>query len=335
MRRLFRSLLAVILMIPVLSGCVQRRTEIAYTIYPVRYLIQRIAGDTVQYVSIQKNDTIVQRAQISDDYQNILKQSYVLFHIGDLEPYLSVYHDEIVNTGVQDIDLSADNAVYDFGRYVKADEKKGTPEKFEPYYPGEAFENTDTDTKDLSLWIDPIAMMSMGKDIRNWLIQKNPDEESYYSANYRKLEDDLIDLDVQYQNLASEVNENHERIAFVSMTPSFGNWQKAYGFQVYPVVLSRYGVLPDEKQLEVIEKRIRSDAVTYIVKEPNLPDDMTVLYGKIKKDCSLKEVSLSNISSLSQGENNAGKDYLSIMYENLNTLSDMVEKNADDTSSAS
>ena len=325
MKRFVRCLLAMILMVPMLQGCVQRRTEIAYTIYPIGYLIQRIAGSTVKYVSIQKDDTIVQRAQISSDYQNTLKQSYVLFHIGDLEPYLSVYHDEIVNTGVQDLDLSADNAVYDFGRYVRADEKKGTAERFEPYYLGDAFADTDTSRKDLSLWIDPIAMMSMGKDIRDWLIRKNPDEESFYAENYRKLEDDLIDLDVQYQNLATELNENQERIAFVSMTPSFGNWQKAYGFQVYPVVLSRYGVLPDEKQLEVIEKRIRDDAVGYIVKEPNLPKDMTVLYEKVKEDCSLKEVPLSNISSLSESENRDGKDYLSIMYENLNTLNDMVE----------
>lgn len=327
MKRALRILLCLFLVIPCLQGCAERRTKIAYTVYPVGYLIQRIAGNTVPGESIQKSDTIVQRATVRKDYERTLKQSYVLFHIGSLEPYLSVCQNEIDATGVQDEDLSANNAVYDFGRYVKADEKKGTPETIEPYYQGEAFDYVDTSSKDLSLWIDPIAMMSMGKDIRDWFIQKNPDEESFYSENYRKLEDDLINLDAQYQNLASEVNQNRERIAFVSLTPSFGNWQKAYGFQVYPVVLSRYGVLPDEQQLAIIEKKIRDDQITWIVKEPNLPDDMEKLYERVRKDCSLKEAALSNLSSLSTSENKDGKDYLSIMYENLNTLKEMEEAN--------
>ena len=29
------------------------------------------------------------------------------------------------------------------------------------------------------------------------------------------------------------------------MTASFGNWQKTYGFQVYPVILAKYGALPN------------------------------------------------------------------------------------------
>lgn len=325
MKRLLKIILPLFLVVMSLQGCAQRRTKIAYTIYPVGYLIQRIAGDTMQYASIQKSDTIVQRAEIADDYESTLKQSYVLFHIGDLEPYLAIHHDEISASGVQDVDLSADNAVYDFGRYVKEENSETGEETLEPYYYGEAFDNLDVNRKDLSLWIDPIAMMSMGKDIRDWLIHQNPDEESVYSDNFRKLEDDLINLDAQYQSLASSLSKKKQKIAFVSLTPSFGNWQKSYGFEVYPVVLSQYGVLPDEAQLRIIEKKIRDDGVHYIVKEPNLPDDMAELEEKVKNDCSLKEVSLSNLSSLSESENEEGKDYLSIMYENLNTLQDMAE----------
>ena len=35
--------------------------------------------------------------------------------------------------------------------------------------------------------------------------------------------------------------KNQKSIRFVSMTASFGNWQKTYGFQVYPIILSKYG----------------------------------------------------------------------------------------------
>jgi ABC-type Zn uptake system ZnuABC Zn-binding protein ZnuA len=107
------------------------------------------------------------------------------------------------------------------------------------------------------------------------------------------------------------------------MTASFGNWQKTYGFQVYPVILSKYGVLPNAKQLELIEERIRTDGVKYIVYEPNMTDDMVTLFNRIEDDLGLRRVELSNLSSLTGSE--SGKDYLSIMYENLNALETMTE----------
>ena len=298
------------------------RSQVAYTVYPVGFLLQRLAGDTITAKSVQ-TDEIVQRAQLREDYEELLSDSQVFMHIGQLEPYLTVYSSEINQLANEQLDLSTLNAVYDFQRYTQVIADGEITYVESPYSRGEEFQMIDTDIQDLYLWTDPIAMLSMAKDIRDWLIATYPDEKSIYEVNFTRLETDLINLDAQYQALATANEKNNKVIRFVSMTASFGNWQKTYGFQVYPVILSKYGVLPNAKQLELIEERIRTDGVKYIVYEPNMTDDMVTLFNRIEDDLGLRRVELSNLSSLTGSE--SGKDYLSIMYENLNALETMTE----------
>lgn len=310
-------------MIAFMSGCANVRSGIVYTVYPVGWLIERLAGNTVSSVSLQDQTTIVQRSQIRPDYEQILSSCAVLFHIGDLEPYLSVYNDEISDSGITRNDLSTLNAVYQFKRYTQVVTDGVVSFIESPYYKGEAFDSIDMYTLDLLLWNDPIAMLSMAKDIHQYLVRTYPENENLYNENLERLEADLINLDAQYQMLASNLLANRQEIRFVSMTASFGNWQKTYGFQVYPVILSRFGVLPDEQQLEIIKNRIIQDDVRYIVYEPNMTDDMIALFDRLENELLLTRVELSNLSSLTENEIAEGKDYLSLMYENLSVLETM------------
>lgn len=324
MRRFLTGFLTVILMMTTLSGCAAAKTTIAYTVYPIGFLIERLGKDVVRAQSVQ-SDTIVQRATIREEYESLLRQSAVFMHIGQLEPYMTVYGAKITQLQPDQIDLSVLNAVYDNQRYtlVTAGDKTAFIES--PYYNGEAFKSIDEDAQDLYLWLDPIAMLSMAKDIYSWLKKAYPDAEKALEENLKAVETDLINLDAQYQALAAANTKNRNIVRFVSMSNSFGNWQKTYGFQVYPVVLSKYGVLPDKQQLALIEQRIKEDGVKYIVYEPNMSSDMVTLFNQVENDLHLTRVELSNLSSLTDEQKKSGKDYLSVMYENLSVLQTMVE----------
>ncbi len=308
------------------AGCTPVRTKLAYTVYPIGYILQRITGDNNALVSVQDESApvCVQRAQASTDFDTVLERSEVLFHIGTLEPYLAVHQQDISASSVNDVDLSSLNAVYDLKRYIPYVNEKGEDDfKEEPFYEGKIFENIDMTEKDLSLWNDPITMLSMSRAVRNWIIKNDPSHTDTYEKNYEQLEEDLINLDAQYQMLSTQLSDEGKRIAFVSVTPSYGSWQKAYGFEVYPLMLSRFGVLPDEDQIQAMEAAIKADQVEYIVHETNLSMDMENLYQRVQKDLNLKEIGFSDLSSLSISQKADGKDYLSIMYENLAALENM------------
>ena len=300
-----------------LSGCKKEHFQVATTVYPIQYLVERIAG-TYSNLSVEtiSENSMIQRAQIKDNYTSILKNSDALFYIGGLEPYMNMYMEDIRENDIDMVDLATKSAIYKFERYTSTVVNGQTTGVETPYYDGELFQTIETYDYDPLLWMDPVAMTSMASDILEYLNAKYPQYRSIFDDNYNKLELDLARLDADFQKI-STANEN---ISFVSMTPSFGNWQKSYGIEVYPSVLSKYGALPTADQLEVMKKRIKDDHVRYIAMEDNLPEDMVKLRKKLIDELGLIPVNLKNLSSLSKEDEEAGKDYLSIMYENLETL---------------
>lgn len=297
------------------SGCEEKNPSIATTVYPVQYLVERIGGDDVTVSNITEN-TMIQRAQIKSSFQYILKDSDALFYIGGLEPYMDLYVDDIRDTGVDMVDLATKSAIYKFERYTSTTIDGITAGTEGPYYEGEEFANLDTYDADPMLWMDPVAMTSMASDIRDYLVQKYPQYKDIFDENYDALELDLARLEADFQ----AIPDGKMNISFVSMTPSFGNWQKSYGIKVYPITLSKYGALPTSDQLAAMKKRIKSDHVRYIAIEQNLSEDMEKLQQQLIDELALIPVNLNNLSSISSEDKKASKDYLTIMYDNLKAL---------------
>ena len=297
------------------SGCEEKNPSIATTVYPVQYLVERIGGDDVTVSNITEN-TMIQRAQIKSSFQDILKDSDALFYIGGLEPYMDLYVDDIRDTGVDMVDLATKSAIYKFERYTSTTIDGITAGTEGPYYEGEEFANLDTYDADPMLWMDPEAMTSKASDNRDYLVQKYPQYKDIFDENYDALELDLARLEADFQ----AIPDGKMNISFVSMTPSFGNWQKSYGIKVYPVTLSKYGALPTSDQLAAMKKRIKSDHVRYIAIEQNLSEDMEKLQQQLIDELALIPVNLNNLSSISSEDKKASKDYLTIMYDNLKAL---------------
>ena len=309
------------LLIILLSGCTSTKHYTAYTIYPIGYLLSRIGGNRIDAVSIQ-NRSLIQCANLVDNYEEILSDSSVLFHIGNLEPYMDLYDDQIKELGI-DLsagDLSVLNCLYEYKRYtpVIVDGKVSYVEG--PYYEGDVFNEIDTYDLDPFIWLSPSGMYCMAKDVYEYLANNYVEQSAYFEDNYKQVADELIALDASYQALAARLVKENKTIKFVSMTGSFGCWQKDFGFQVYPVCLSKYGALPSDAQLEIIKTRIRNDDVRFIAYEPNMPDEMMELMVKLEEELGLKRITLRNISSLTSTQIESGKDYLSLMYENLSVL---------------
>ncbi|MDO4500014.1 MAG: zinc ABC transporter substrate-binding protein [Erysipelotrichaceae bacterium] len=307
------------------------RSYHTYTVYPIGYLLNRIGGNRINTVSIQTSAS-VQNANIIDNSKIILDKTMCLYSINGLEPYFEVYEKEIESAGLKRLDLSK-SSIYAFKRYTPVMTSGNYTFVESDYYDGDAFTKLDTYTDDLFIWLDPIGMLSMAKLIYNNLANNYVEQKAYFEANYTALESDLISLDAAYQNLATSLKKENKTIKFVSMTASFGSWQKAYGIETYPVCLSKYGALPTKSQLDLIKKRIIEDKVEYIAYEPNMSADMLGLFMQLESELNLKRVNLSNLSSLTVTQQTDNKDYLKIMYENLavleNLATSVLQKNSD------
>lgn len=313
MKKIILFLTTILLTLSTLSGCKLSVLNVGVTTYPIQYLVSRIAQDKVNVIQFSEGATIT-RTQIRDDYKELLETTDVVFHFGKLEPYLAVYLTEFQNSNAQLIDLTSNAGVYKFQRYTvtQVSDRQVTLE--DSYYNSNLFNEINVYDKDPMLWLDPITMISMAGTVKDWLVEKFPEERNLFNTNYELLKQELARMDADYQELWKQ------DISFVSVTPSFGNWQKAYGIQVYPLILSRFGVLPSDEQLAVIKERIKADGVKLIVHEPNLSEDMEVLFQSIKTELQLESIELHTLSFLSEKDITDNKNYMTIMFENLNTL---------------
>ena len=326
--KLIKKTLSLLLVLLLVSGCTSSKRYTAYTIYPIGYLLGRIGGNRIETISIQNRD-LIQCANLVEDYQQILEDTSVLFHIGDLEPYMDLYSDEMKEIGI-DLgagDLSVLNCLYEYKRYTPVIVNNTVSYVEGPYYEGDIFADLDTYDLDPFIWLSPSGMYCMAKDVYDYLSSNYVEQSAYFTENYNQVADDLIALDASYEALATKLVNENKSIKFVSMTGSFGCWQKDFGFQVYPVCLSKYGALPSAAQLEAIKARIKNDDVRFIAMEPNMTDEMMNLMVQLEEELGLKRITLRNISSLTSNQIESGKDYLSLMYENLSVLESIATSN--------
>lgn len=310
-----KLLLCFIMLLVPLTACSPKKIKVCSTVYPIHYLINEIGGEVIDTCTIGDNQ-VVQRSNITNSYALELEDADVLFYIGGLEPYYEIYIDEIRESGVTLVDLSTQSAIYKFQRYLTLYIDGNTVNVEKPYYDSTAFDNVNTYVNDPMIWMDPIAMTSMAKTITDHLSTLLPEKESFFRSNFETLEVELARLDAEYQVLRNRSSQ----VSIITMTPSFGNWQKSYGINVYPIIMSKYGVLPNAAQLAVIKERIRIDNVRYIAEEPNMTADMRVLYDQLVSELGLIPVKLHNLSSITGADIQANKNYQSIMYENLEVL---------------
>lgn len=294
-----------------LLGCEVKTLVITTTVYPIQYIINQLVGDKVVVEYINTND-FIQRSTVKENYRDILEHTDLFLFIGELDPFMDIYEQEIQSYDFDIINLASLSAIDQFKRFTTTKVNNISVLTESAYYDSPLFNQVDTYNKDPFIWIDPIAMASMASTVKEWLQKRFPEDTLQIENNFKALQASLVRMDAEYQNL-----KNLKNVKVATTAATFGNWQKAYGVQVYPLVLSKFGVLPNEEQLKFIEDKLKEDDVKYIVMDPTLPEDMIDLYETVKKDLNLKEIKLSSLSILAEEDIEKNKDYMTIMYENL------------------
>ena len=301
-----------------LSGCNLKIPTACGTNYPVTYLLSKIGGNYIQVCNLSQNE-MIQRANVSSTFYTDLEESDVVFYISSLEPWFSIYQSDIIDAKADKVDLAQTSAIYKFQRYTTTTVDGQTLTVESSFYEGDIFKNIDTYEWDVALWMDPIAMMSMADTIRDYFVENYPENAKEFNNNYDELEVELARLDADFQYLRND----EDPISIVTMTPNFTSWQKAYGFRIYPIMISRFGILPTEEQLNIMLEKIRMDGVKYIAYEENMPEDVALLYTTIQERLQLERIELNNISSLTEQSIASNVDYLTLMRMNLSQLEEL------------
>lgn len=315
MKRTFQIIISFFLLFS-LSACQPKKLKVLTTSYPVTYLVEKIAGDRVEVHNLSEG-SMAQTATLRSDYEELIEGADILFYIQELEPYFELYNEELKNQRkLQVIDLAELSSLYPFQRYTKVYTSGKYVLVEDEYYDSPLFSVVDKYEQDPFLWMDPVAMTSMARTIKDTLAHKMPDDETFFTQNFESLEVELTKLQTAFQKL----RDSDQSLNIAVMSPSFGNWQKSFHVGIYPMIISKYGVLPDNEMIDVIRETLMRDGVMYIAREENMPKEYEAVFNKLKKELELQEIKLSNLFSLSEKDQENGYDYIDKMYQNLETL---------------
>ncbi|MGB4985147.1 MAG: zinc ABC transporter substrate-binding protein [Erysipelotrichaceae bacterium] len=320
MKKLVKILIVVFLVSVSLTGCQTKKVKICVTNYAIEYLVKEIGGNFVDVCNISDNSEIL-KSQIKADYKKILEGTDLLLTVGKSEPYLSVYQDEINALDINVVDVVTQVPFYNFKRYKEVVNLGNISTIEDNFYDYTNFPKIDMFAVNPYVWLDPIAMTSIGSFIYNFLSSKYPLEESFFNERFHKVEKDLAILDSELQLVRTYTN----KVSFVSITPTFSVWEKPYGVTTYPIILSKYGAVPNASQIDLMVKTIKDAGVKYIIKENGFDDEYNRLYQKIKEMANLKEINLYNLGYITKGNMENGDNYLTMMYSNLDALVSMTK----------
>lgn len=166
---------------------------------------------------------------------------------------------------------------------------------------------------DPHVWLSPRNARIEMENIRDALIQADPDGSEEYQANCDKWTKELDALDQEYTEALSAMTR-HE---IVVSHEAFGYLCDAYGLVQEPIEGIDADAEPDAKRMAEIADFVTQSQVKVIFTEELVSPKVA---EAIAQETGARVEELSPLEGLSQEQIDAGEDYLSVMRSNLSKL---------------
>lgn len=166
---------------------------------------------------------------------------------------------------------------------------------------------------DPHVWLNPVLAKKEVETIRDALIKRYPEHKETLEKNATTYLEKLTELDQEYQ-AAFKLAKNK---TFVTQHAAFGYLAKQYGLTQESIA----GISPDQEpspsRLAELKKYIEANHVSVIYFETTASSKVA---KTLAKETGIELAVLNPLESLTQKEQDAGEDYISVMKENLAAL---------------
>lgn len=174
-------------------------------------------------------------------------------------------------------------------------------------------EESEELTTDPHVWVDPVLAEKMAETIERGFATADPENAAYYRGNADQLIGDLNRIDEAYRSGLAECAEKN----IITSHAAFGYLAAEYGFNQVPIAGLSPDAEPSPAKLADIAKFARENNVRYIFFESLASPKLS---QTIASEVGAETLVLNPIEGLSPDEESEGKDYLSILSENLKNL---------------
>lgn len=178
---------------------------------------------------------------------------------------------------------------------------------------GEAHEHQQNANVDPHIWVDPLNAMVMADHILTGLVQADEKNKAYYQANAENFKNKLLALHKEYEQAFASVQGRE----FVVSHAAFGYLAHRYGLTQVAIRGLSPEVEPSPNDMAAIVKLAREKGIKYIFTESLVSSKVS---EALASEVAAQTLVLNPLGGLTKEEIAAGKDYLSVMEENLHNL---------------
>lgn len=171
-------------------------------------------------------------------------------------------------------------------------------------------DHSDTDPH---IWLDPNRAIIMAENIKNALVAQMPDQKEYFESNFATLKADLQQLDADFKKTI----ENSKLDTILVSHAAYGYWTDRYGLKQIAVAGVSSSDEPSQKELSTIVKKAKEYNIDTILFETISTPKVAKV---IKEEANLDMLQLNHVSTISDEDKDANKDYFDLMNENLDVL---------------
>lgn len=276
------------------------KLKIMTTFYPMYEFTKNIAGDKAD-VELLIPSTIEPHdwEPTPKDIGNIQKADLFVYNSADME------------TWVSDITASIDSsdvAVVEASKGIKLIEEDEEAEESE-----EEHEHEHSHHADPHVWLSPVLAQQEVQTITDALVKVDPDNKEYYETESSKYIEKLKALDEEYKTELKGITSNE----FITQHTAFSYLAKEYGLVQVPIA----GLSPDEEpsaaKLAELKKFAEEHEINVIYFEELTSSKVAeTLANELGADTEV----LNALEGLSDEQQKAGEDYITVMEENLTQL---------------
>lgn len=308
MRKVLVFSLLILLIIPALtSGCrtaqgtgSENDKPLVYTsIYPLTYFTQQIGGNRIEVVSILPDGAQPHSFEPSSQtVANISKAQLFIYNGAGMEHYISELAPILQSSGVKLVDTSENVSL------LRIEETEEHSEEEDSHEHGEY---------DPHIWLSPARAAQQSQAICQALVEIDPENAAYYQDHLDKFLQELQTLDQDFRSALAP----HRGKKLVVSHAAFRYLAEDYGLEQLPLMGVNAEAEPASGTLGKTIDLIREHNLPYVFWDPL---DSPKLVETLRADTGVAVLPLNSLGTLTAKELQEGRNYLTVMRDNLASL---------------
>lgn len=226
---------------------------------------------------------------------------------------LFVYNSDEMETWVADIEASINNDKVSIVEASKGIELIEAAEEEEHDHGHDEEAHEHSHEADPHVWLSPVLAQQEVQTITDAIVKADPENKEYYKTESSEYIEELKALDEKYRTELAKKTSNE----FITQHTAFSYLAKEYGLVQVPIS----GISPSEEPSAAKLAELKSYAQDHKIKVIYFEElTSSKVADTLAKELGADTEVLNALEGLSDDQQNAGENYITVMEENLEQL---------------